>query len=91
MPSDQKDLRNAKAGTDPVVDFDYNELLAELEKEIPSEIDLSTEVCTTLLVERGHSLASVKTMLLKKEKSGELISRWATYKGLRVKAYRKSR
>jgi hypothetical protein len=89
MPGDKKDLRDAEAGTDPVVDFNYNELLAELEKEIPTEVDERTEVCVPMLIARGMTRDQARNLVEQKLNAGQLESRPATYKGARVKAYRK--
>lgn len=91
MSNDKKDLRNAKTTTDPDLNFTYNDLLQELEKEYkceliqPGDITVEDMVRVTGLGNRQCAL-----ILSGKVKRGELISfRARNSKGFFVNVYRK--
>lgn len=83
------------ADIEKVVSEVRNALLEELLSEIPTILDEEHEVCAGMLYDgakrRGLPIGerSIMNMLEAKVESGEMIKRYAQYRGRRVVAYRK--
>jgi hypothetical protein len=91
MPSSKKDLRNAEAGTDPDINFSYNELLEELEKEYKVESMRPGDITTDDMQRvTGLGRRQCQMILTEKVKKGELeSSKVRNDKGFYINAYRK--
>jgi hypothetical protein len=91
MSNSEKDLRNAKTGTDPDINFSYNELLTELEKEYKVESMRPGDITTDDMQRvTGLGRRQCQMILTEKVKKGELeSSKVRNDKGFYINAYRK--
>jgi len=74
MPGKKEDLRHAEAGSDPHLNFSYNELLEELKMEFDYPVRQPGDITPSELAEVSNlSDRQWHTILNRKVKAGEML------------------